>query len=319
MKKKLASFIIPCYRSQDTVGQVVAQIKQTVAQRGDWDYEIIMANDGSPDNVFEVMTRLALEDERVTAVDLANNFGQSSATLAALSLAKGDVFLTLDDDGQCPPQYAFELIDKLSEGYDVAVAQYDDKHNGLFRRFGSAVNEKMLEYLVDKPANLHISSYLAFTPVIRDSLLACSMPNPLLDGYVLRSTNKIANVTMPGQQRISGKSGYTLSKLATLWMSGFTAFSIKPLQLSSFLGAFTALLGFVFGVVTIVRKLVDPTINEGYSSIVAILLFIGGMILFVLGLMGEYIGRTYMCVNSNPQYVIRSVVRKQTGEDGKKA
>ena len=127
-------------------------------------------------------------------------------------------------------------------------------------------------------------------------------------GLVLRSTNNICNVKVTHRERMKGKSGYSLKKLVSLWVNGFTSFSVKPLRFATLSGTVTALVGFVYALWTIIRKLTEPMVPVGWSSTVAIILMIGGMILFVLGMIGEYIGRIYICINNSPQYVIKSEI-----------
>ncbi len=127
-------------------------------------------------------------------------------------------------------------------------------------------------------------------------------------GLVFRTTQNIGNVPVTHRKREDGKSGYTLTKLISLWMNGFTAFSIKPLRVASILGILTAFIGFGFGIFTIINKIINPEIAVGYSSLMAVLLFIGGMLMIMLGLIGEYIGRIYISINNSPQYVISETV-----------
>ena len=127
----------------------------------------------------------------------------------------------------------------------------------------------------------------------------------------------IALVKMEDRKRISGKTGYTLKKLISHWLNGFTAFSIKPLRFSSLIGVICAVMGFLFGIITIIRKLIDPSIVAGYSSTIAILLFIGGLIMLMLGMIGEYLGRIYISINNSPQYVVRETINidKETNNE----
>ena len=133
-------------------------------------------------------------------------------------------------------------------------------------------------------------------------------PFPYLSGLLLRTTSKICNVDMIERERAAGVGHYTFIKSLKLWLNGFTAFSVKPLRISTVLGAICALIGFVFGIITVVNKLLHPEMQAGYSSTMAVILFIGGMIMMMLGMIGEYIGRIYICINNSPQYVIRNTI-----------
>ena len=142
-------------------------------------------------------------------------------------------------------------------------------------------------------------------------------PYPYLTGLILRSTDRIINVPMEERERIAGSTTFTFSKMVKLWLNGLTAFSIKPLRIASFIGILAAISGFIFGLVTIIRKFVVPNISVGWSSIVAILLFMGGLIMVMLGIIGEYIGRIYISLNNSPQYVIKQTVNFDTDQKDK--
>ena len=299
------SFVIPCYRSEKTIGAVVEEIKKTVGGR---EHEIILVNDCSPDGTINEIKRLAAADSHITGVDLARNFGQHAAIMAGLHQVTGDVIVCLDDDGQTPADEMDRLLKKLDEGYDVVYASYTNKKHSGFRNWGSRLNSKMTEIMLGKPKQLQISSYFAMRRFIKDEMLRYEGCYPYIMGLVLRSTKNICNVPIDHRERESGSSGYTLSKLISLWMNGFTSFSVKPLRIANYLGCLSALCGFIYMIVIIIRHFAFNTAPLGWSSTTALLLLIGGIILVVLGMVGEYIGRIYMCINATPQYLVREVI-----------
>ena len=308
---KLVSFVIPCYRSAATVSAVVEEINSTMAALPNYDHEIILVNDCSPDNTFSVIESLARADKRITAVDLAKNFGQHAAIMAGLHHSRGDYIVCLDDDGQTPADEVGKLLAKLEEGYDVVYASYGHhKQHSFFRNFGSWLNGKMTEIMLGKPRELSLTSYFAAQRFIIDEMLRYEHCFPYVMGLVLRSTKNICNVPVNHRQRQEGHSGYTLSKLLNLWMNGFTSFSIKPLRLATYMGCLTAFIGFIYAIVIVIRYFTVHMAPMGWSSTTALLLILGGIILLVLGLVGEYVGRIFMCVNASPQYVERKVVKK---------
>ena len=307
---KLVSFVIPCYHSAHTIGGVVEEIRRTMPALPEYDYEIILVNDCSPDDTFAVISALAREDGRITAVDLTRNFGQHGALMAGFHHCAGDIVVCLDDDGQTPADEVGKLLQKLEEGYDVVYASYEHKQHSVFRNFGSWLNGKMTEIMLGKPRDLSLTSYFAAQRFIIDEMLRYEHCFPYVMGLVLRSTKNICNVPVNHRLRQEGHSGYNLGKLISLWMNGFTSFSIKPLRLATYLGCFTALAGFLYALVIVVRYFTIHLAPIGWSSTTALLLIIGGIILVVLGLVGEYVGRIFMCVNASPQYVERQVVKK---------
>ena len=313
--KKLISIVIPCYRSETMIAGVVEDIEKEMKQLEEhYRYEIILVNDSSPDGTFEEIRRLCQEKAYITGVNLARNFGQHAALMAGFRQMKGDYLVCMDDDGQTPASSIGELIRGLEEGRDVVYAKYEHKHHNAFRNFGSRVNDWMLCFMLGKPKDLYISSFFAAKRFIVDEMLRYQNAFPYVIGLVLRATKNIGNVTVEHHDRRAGESGYTLGKLFSLWFNGFTSFSEKPLRIATMAGVGCAAMGFLYGLYTVIKKLVNPLVPVGFSSLMAAIMFIGGMLMLMLGLFGEYVGRMYICMNNAPQYVIREIVKNE--DDG---
>lgn len=313
---KLISFVIPCYRSGATLPGVIKEIQDTMKEMESYDYEIIMVNDCSPDNTFDVISSLCRGrgDEtncrNMMGINLARNFGQHSALMAGFRYAKGDIVICLDDDGQTPACEVGKLIQGIEQGADVVYARYDHKRHSLFRNFGSHINEIMTRIMLGKPKNLYISSYFAARRFVIDEILRYSYAYPYVIGLVLRTTRNIINVDVHHRDRQAGSSGYTLGKLFALWFNGFTAFSVKPLRIATVTGTVCAFLGFAYGIYTIIKKIFiqPPDLVIGFSALMSVTVFIGGVLMLMLGMVGEYLGRMYISINNAPQYVIRETV-----------
>lgn len=310
-ENKRISFVIPCYHSEKTLAGVVKEIDAAMEELSGYGYDITMVNDGSGMETWEVISGLCLEKKNRFGIDLARNFGQHAALMAGIRHTKGDIVVCLDDDGQTPADEVGKLLEAIEKGADVAYASYEHKEHSAFRNFGSWVNEKMLETMLDKPRDLYVSSYFAMRRFVADEVLRYQNSYPYLLGLVLRSTKNIVNVPVHHRKREIGSSGYTFSKLLALWMNGFTAFSIKPLRIGTAVGAVCAGISLIYGIYTIVKKLINPAVPMGFSALMTAIIFFGGMTLLMLGLAGEYIGRTYISVNNAPQYVIREEIWKE--------
>ena len=312
------SFVVPCYRSEKTIGAVVDELRSVLMLRQDVDYEILLVSDHSPDNVYDKIERIsALDPVHVKGVELARNFGQHAALMAGYRLSTGDVVISLDDDGQTPVESVFDLADALErESLDVVYGAYEEKQHNAFRNIGSKINDWMTCWLLDKPSGLKVTSYFAARRFVIEEILRYEQAFPYVIGLVLRTTRSVGNVFVKHRSRLEGTSGYTLSKLLGLWFNGFTAFSVKPLRMATWIGFVCAFFGFIYGVWTIVNKLmIHPDAPVGYSSLMSVLLFLGGMLMLILGLIGEYLGRIYICINKSPQYVIS----RQTFESSRQA
>lgn len=306
MKTNKLSFVIPCYGSEKTISHVIDEIIASVRDKNP--YEIICVNDCSPDGVYSVLENLSLENKNLKVVNLAKNFGQHSALMAGLRQVTGDVIICLDDDGQTSPNDCYALIDTLSDFVDIAIAKYPSKKESAFRLFGSWTARKMGQWLCSIPRNIELNSYFACKRFVIDEVVKYDNAYPYLQGLLFRVTKKVVNVDVPHHKRECGKSGYSIKKLISLWMNGFTAFSVKPLRISTLFGGMMAAAGFLYTIYTIVNKVLHPSLPMGYSSLMCVILFIGGMLMLMLGLIGEYIGRIYICLNKAPQYVIRNTI-----------
>lgn len=226
--------------------------------------------------------------------------------MAGMSVCTGDYIILMDDDGQCPMESLWKLIKPLEEGHDVSIAKYPVYKQSIFKSFGTVVNRKMTEVVMEKPKDLSFTNFSAMQRYIVEEILKYKNPYPYMTGLLLRTTSDIVNVEMEERERIVGRTTFTFKKMLKLWINGFTAFSVKPLRVSTVVGVITALVGFLYGLYIIIYKLFfHPNVLQGYSSLMAVFLFIGGMIMVMLGLIGEYIGRIYICINDSPQYVIK--------------
>ncbi len=298
------SFIIPCYRSENTVGAVVDEIVKECGTLNISDYEIIAVDDCSPDNVYEKLKSLGQDNPSVRAIRFAKNFGQHAGMIAGVQHSRGNICVFLDDDGQCPLDRLGDLIAPLYNGYDVSISEYGKKKQSLFKNIGSVFNGIVANLLIDKPKDIQMGNFMAFKRFVADEISKYKGPYPYISGLLFRSSAKVINVPMEERERSSGGTTYTFRKLVALWSDSFTAFSIKPLRMATIAGSCAAVIGLLLTVVTIIRKLMYPAIPVGWSSMIAVMLVMGGLILFVLGIVGEYVGRIYMSINETPQYVI---------------
>lgn len=303
------SFCIPCYRSAKTIIPVIEEIDKFMLPRSnEYSYEVVAVVDGSPDNVFDVLRNYSINKKYIKVVNFSKNFSQANARMATIRYATGDYLVCLDDDGQCPMSKVWDLLQPLFEDRDVSIADYPHKKQSAFKNFGSRLNKLMIQLLMDVPKNFKMSNFFAMKKFIAKQILEYTNPYPYLTGLIVQTTKNIAYVEMEERDRAEGTTGYTFSKLIKLWMNGFTAFSVVPLRVSSIVGVICAIIGFIFGIVTIIRKLVVQNISVGWSSTVSIMLFIGGLIMLMLGMIGEYIGRIYISINNSPQYVVKETI-----------
>lgn len=306
----LLSFVIPCYRSEKTIEKVIDEIIETVRERNEYSYEIICVNDCSPDQVYKILQKMAEENRKIKVINFAKNMGKHAALLAGYAVARGEIIVSLDDDYQCPVYELWKLVDALErDECDVATASYEKKMETAWKNMGSWFNRKVTDILIDRPQGMYLENFGAMKSFVAKELIKYKNPYPYLEGLILRTTNRVASIKMKERERLDHKAtGYTFRKSVSLFLNGFTAFSVKPLRISTFCGMAIAFIGFLWAIYLIIRKITYPTIVMGYTSITVILLILGGLILVSQGMLGEYIGRIYICLNEAPQYVIRNTL-----------
>ena len=310
MIDKKISFVIPCYCSEKTVRSVVEDIYKEFPHKS-YNIEIILVNDGSKDHTYDIIKKIADEHEEVIAVNLAKNFGQDGARMAGYSLCTGDYIISLDDDGQNPPTEAHKLIAKLEEGYDAVFGKYHVKKHSKFKNFGSKVNDIMANVMLGKPKNLTLCSYFIMNRFVVNEILKYDGAYPYIWGLILRSTSNIANEYIEHKAREVGETTYTFAKLLSLWLNGFTSFSVKPLRVSALLGCIVAVAGFIYAIIIIFESIFMGIEVAGWASTMSVILLLSGVQLIMMGLMGEYVGRTFVSENKAPQFVIREQYKKE--------
>ena len=313
----LLSFVIPCYRSELTIRSVTEEIIQTVSQLDGYDYEIICVNDCSPDRVYPVLKALAAENQRIKVINFAKNMGKHSAVLAGYRYASGEYIVTLDDDMQSPVNELQRLLEPVvRDECDAAYARFGMKRQAWWKNIGSRINSRMSEILLKKPHGMNFGNFSVYKRFVADAMAQYPNPYPYLEGLLLRTTGRILMVDMTERERGDGQqTGYTLKKSIMLLINGLTAFSVIPLRVSTLVGVVIAVFGFVLGLVMIVRKIVNPGVLMGYTSTVVLQLFMSGLILMSLGLLGEYVGRIYICINKSPQYTICETINIDKDSD----
>jgi len=301
------SVVIPVYNSEKTIEEVVKEIENAVQKlNSKFELEIILVNDYSKDNSLQVCKNICKHKTFVKLISFTKNFGQINALMAGIRVASGDYIITMDDDLQTPPNEMGKLIDKLKKNnYDAVFAKYKTENKSMFRVFGSFMNDKMANILVEKPKNVKLNTFFIVKKYIANEIVKYNRPYPYITGLIIRITQNVGNVLVEHRDRKIGKSNYTLGKLLHLWFNGFTSFSVKPLRISSIFGLFFSTAGFIYLLIIVVQKMINPNMQAGWTSIMAVIIFFGGIQLLSIGLIGEYVGRMFLSINKKPQYVVK--------------
>jgi undecaprenyl-phosphate 4-deoxy-4-formamido-L-arabinose transferase len=232
------------------------------------------------------------------------NAGQHNALMAGFAQAQGQVVLTMDDDLQHSPDDIPALLDELSRGRDVVYARFKTRKHAGWKVAGSQLNNLVAGYLIQKPKGLYLSPFRAMKAAICQDVLRYGGPFVYVDGLILSVTRNIGEVKVDHHDRYAGESGYGFKKSLSLWLKMATNFSIVPLRITSLIGVFFAGLGFLLALALIIQKFTIDVMPVGWSSLIVTILFVGGIQLLALGMMGEYLGRVLLTLNSRPQYVV---------------
>ncbi len=301
------SIVIPVYNAEKTIGELCLALITNLA--ADYLLEIVLINDLSLDETDAVCKRIQTEfPETITYARLSRNFGEHNAVMAGLHLTKGDYVVIMDDDFQNPPEEVYKLVSEIQKGYDVVYSQYSDKKDSLFRNLGSYLNGSMARVILDKPANLYLSSFKAMNRFLVDELITYKNPNPYIDAIILRITKNIGTVEIRHDHRMTGTSGYTLKKLAALWGDMIVSYSLIPIRILAVVGFILTLLGLYSVADLMIRNLLpnmsDPSDMEQLTSVT---MFFRGFQLLATGIVGEYVGRIYLKLNQEPQFIIREI------------
>lgn len=304
---KLVSVVIPCYNSERSIAEVVELTMAEFAKLDGFDCEFVLVDDNSSDGTFAQITRLCERYPSVHGLRLMRNFGQHNGLMCAMNHVSGDYVLGMDDDLQTHPSQIAAILAKMGEGYDLVYGVYRKSTNGSIKNLTSWLNKKTSRVLLGRPKDIQSSNFWCITRQVCDEVVKYKNYSPYVDGIFYRVTHNIGNVTIEHHEREYGQSGYTLKKLVRQWMAYFN-FSVIPLRIASVIGVISACVGFVMAIVTIVRKLLDPTMLMGWSSTVSLMVFFFGLVLMVLGIIGEYVGDLVLAVNGTPQYIVREKV-----------
>jgi dolichol-phosphate mannosyltransferase len=312
----MISIVVPIHNESEVVDALVARVRSSAAE---WNepFELIMVDDGSKDDSLAKLTAAAALDPRISVVKLSRNFGHQAAISAGLQQAKGDAVVIMDGDLQDPPEVLIRFIEKWREGYDVVFAVRRKRKEGLAKRFAYATFYRLLHAVSDIDIPLDSGDFCLMDKKVVEALNR-SLPEQIRFVRGLRAFLgfRQIGVEYERQPRHAGVPSYTFSGLMKLAIDGLFGFSMLPLRLASYLGFLIAFPSFLIGLFFIIHRVFGfrflghyATETPGLTTLVVGLFFMSGLILIILGIIGEYLGRIYIEVKRRPMYIVESVYR----------
>ena len=309
----IVSILIPVYKNDGGLDELVKRIGESMANSAYANcFELVLVDDCSPDNSWEVIQRLAKTHTFVQGATLSRNFGQHNAIMAGLNLVSGQYVVLMDDDLQHPPEAIPSMLDKLAAGSDVCYTNYANRQHATWKIAGSKFNDLMASWLLSKPKGLYLSSFKALKRGVVDQIRNHEGPFAYLDGLILDITRRIATVEIQHGTRAFGEGNYSFKKSISLWLRMVTGTSIVPLRMVTLMGALIALLGFFGAVFIVISNFLYPAESKGWASIIVTILLVSGFQTLFIGVLGEYLGRIHLRLNNKPQYLFRYTTKSDT-------
>ena len=296
------SIVIPVYNSENCVQELLTQLEEVLVL---FDYEIILVDDKSIDKSWTILTHNFKKKANISIIKLSKNFGQDSAIMCGLHNTQKDYIIIMDDDLQHDPKYIPKLYDEIKKTKkDVCFANFHTKNQTLIKNFGSWLNGRLANIVIKKPKNIYLSPFKILSKDLVKKILTYDGPYPYVDGLIFRYTRQTTQINIKHNKRFSGTGNYSISKSISVWLRVLTNFSIIPLRIATSIGILSAFVGFTMGLYFIYLAIIGGITLKGWSSLIVSVLFIGGVQLIALGMIGEYVGRSFLYQNKEPQFII---------------
>lgn len=303
------SIVTPVYGCCKSLNSLYERLNKTLSTITN-DFEIIMVNDASPDNAWEVIEELAKKDSRVKGINLSRNFGQHKAITAGLDYVEGDWVVVMDCDLQDQPEEIIKLYNKAQEGYDIVVGKRFDRKDNFFKKMSSYLFYKIYNYLTDASVDKSIGNFGIYSKQVIDSVRLFREQIRSFGLFVLWSGFNRVEIDIDHAEREEGTTSYTFTKLINLAIDSIVAHSNKPLKLSVKLGFLLSFVSVIYSLWLVISYFVWSTPIEGWTSLIVSLYFLSGLIIGSVGMVGLYVGKIFDEVKQRPLYIVQELTFK---------
>lgn len=301
------SVIIPAYNEEEVISESYRRLTDVMKNCGG-EYELIFVNDGSRDKTADILKVIASDDNHVKVLDFSRNFGHQVAISAGLDYATGDAVAVIDADLQDPPEVILQMIEKWREGFDVIYGKrVKRKGETFFKKITAKIFYRFMRCMTDVDIPVDTGDFRLMDKKVCDVMRSLTEKNRYVRGLVSWVGFKQTAVEYVREERFAGETKYPLKKMIKFASDGIISFSFKPLKLAQYLGFFTSAMSFIYLIVVIAQKFLGYTV-DGWASILAVSLIFNGIILMMLGIIGEYIGRIYDEAKGRPLYIVKDAI-----------
>ncbi len=317
MSKKLLSIIVPVYNEQEVINETFKRLSG-VFQNYFMDVEYIFINDGSKDNTYFKLREIALANSCVRVINFARNFGHQIAITAGMDYAKGDAVVIIDADLQDPPEVILQMVEQWEQGYEVVYGKRLQREGEtFFKKFTAKMFYRFLDSMTDVKLPVDVGDFRLIDRKVCDAMKCLPERSRYVRGLVSWVGFKQTSVEYRREKRFAGETKYPLKKMLKLAGDGIFSFSYKPLKLATFAGMLVSIISFIYLIVVLIQRFVKNDIASGWASSMAVSLFLNGVMLIVIGIMGEYVGRIYEEVKARPLYIVGELLGFQDGTERK--
>lgn len=308
---KKIDIIVPCYNEEESIKLFQAQIDELFQHTSEIEYSLLYVNDGSKDNTFEIIKSYSEKRENINYISFARNFGKEAGILAGLSHATGDYVVIMDADLQHPPELIPKMLEKMEAGYDCCMAKrVSRKGEGFIRRKLSRLFYRFMNLLTSIELVQGSTDFCLMTRQMVDAVLSLQERERFTKGIFNWVGFNKTYIEYENVERVAGESKWSFKSLFNYAISGITAFSVVPLRMASLIGIIVMFIAFIYALFIFISALSTNSARTGYASMIIILLFLGGMIIFLLGVIGEYLSKIYIEVKGRPVYIIKETSLK---------